>query len=133
MVDPPARWLYESDEQPKRRQHWDRPRAGFVTVRGQLVGKCPAGISIPAAEALLNQGIPHRSERHRHAWPDQIWIVHDGALFRAKPTRRGVSYHAFPARGRDFQRLPGPVRTAILDRARQLGCQAELLRWLNQH
>ncbi len=35
-------WLYEPDENPKRKHHWNKDYAGFVEVGPNRVGKCPA-------------------------------------------------------------------------------------------
>src|SRR6266568_2885800 len=38
-ADVPHKWLYEPDEVPKRKHHWDQDEAGFVAVGAIFVGK----------------------------------------------------------------------------------------------
>lgn len=122
-------WRYEPDENPKRKHAWGNPYAGFVTMQGIQIGKCPNNISIPDAERLLNGGIPVEATRSASAWPKRIYIVHDGVVYRATPTNPGVSYHAFPERAEDFRRLPRHDQEAILDEAERLGQGDQVRRW----
>ncbi|MBI4703269.1 MAG: hypothetical protein HY744_19300 [Deltaproteobacteria bacterium] len=125
-------WEYEPDEKPKRKHAWDEPYPGFVEVRGEVVGKCPAGLSNDEARELLNQGIAWTRPRSPSlGWPDAIYVVHAGAVYRAKPTNPGVSYHAFPETGERLREVPRSLRRRILDRARELGCEQEVRRWMN--
>ncbi|MBI4703444.1 MAG: hypothetical protein HY744_20215 [Deltaproteobacteria bacterium] len=125
------RWRYEPDEKPKKKHHWDKPRPGFVKVRGVDVGKCPHGLSLDRAERLLNQGIAYDPPRAATGdWPSRIYVVYEGAVFRAVPTNPGVSYHAFPDKPAELSRLPRHVLEQIEERARELGCEQEVKRWI---
>lgn len=124
---------YEPDEEPKRKHHWDRAEPGFVEVRSVLVGKCPSDLTIARAEALLQDGIPwNRPRTPDLGYPDAIYVVYDGAVYRAKPTRPGVSYHAFPELGSRLRELPRQLKTRILEKARELGCDVGVQRWMNK-
>lgn len=128
------RFTYDPGEKPKRRHHWVNDHPGFVKVRGAPVGKCPIGLSMERAEELLNQGIPYEPEEPEGAvvtgWPARIYVVHDGAIYRATPTVPGVSYHAFPELPARLRDLPRRFRENLLARARELGCEQETRRWM---
>jgi hypothetical protein len=55
--DVPHKWLYEPDDDPKRKHHWNRNEAGFVTVGAIFVAKCPSGMSLRLAQTLLDTGM----------------------------------------------------------------------------
>jgi hypothetical protein len=125
-------WSYEADETPKRKHHWDRPYAGFVDVCGQRVGKCPSDLSISAAEVALNAGVPWTPSRWRHAYPQRIYAVLDGVVYRATPTVPGVSYHGFPERPEEITndgRFKG-VLTQLTQHAQRDGCLEEFNYWM---
>ncbi len=125
-------WLYEPDEQPKRKHFWREPFAGTVEVQGTLVSKCPSTLSTQVAQAMLDNGIewqPHRG--WRNDYPQRIYAVAEGVVYRATPTNPGRSYHGFPE-------LPGHVppdrdlQGAIIELARSDGSEKEVERWLRQ-
>lgn len=129
----PPPWKYQPDEDPKRKHHWKGIRAGFVTVRGEVVGKCPCTISLELAEHLLNtSGIPWSNPRFPvGTHPDRIYVVHEGVVYRAMPTIAGVSYHAFPELPERLRHVPKTVRAQILTLADQLGCKKEVQAWMD--
>jgi hypothetical protein len=110
----PLNFEYEPDEAPKKKHAWSEPTWGFVEGRsGERVGKCPQGVTLEAAREAMNQGIPWRNDRSKSAWPDRIYFVYDGHLYHAKPTRPGVSYHAFPVDPEHPDRVPAAVRREL--------------------
>ncbi len=125
-------WKYEPDENPKIKHHWDKLTAGFVEINGARIGKCPSNMALSLAEDLLNNGIPFSPPGWNRPYPKRIYAVHDGVVYRATHTRPGVSYHGFPEYPSEIRTLPGPVRDAILQEARTLGCEKEVKRWINQ-
>ena len=56
-------WLYEPDENPKRKHHWNKDYAGFVEVGPNRVGKCPATLNLSDAQALLEPAVPSAAVR----------------------------------------------------------------------
>ncbi|HVE83096.1 MAG TPA: hypothetical protein VND93_09635 [Myxococcales bacterium] len=126
-------WKYDKGESGRRAKHaWDRDHAGFELVDGRPVWKCPRGISTEEAEAALNQGLEWHAPRSGVPWPQRIYIIRDGVLYRAMPTNPGTSYHAFPETGTEFRRLPAWLRQEIMARARQLDCEDQLSDWLKR-
>lgn len=129
MSGPP--WAYQPDENPKRRHAWGNPYPGVVEVDGEPIGKCPNDVSAELAQQLLNEGLPwHRPRGPAGGWPDAIYIVYKGAVYRAKPTNAGASYHAYPETGARLRELGRVFVARILDRARELGCEEEVRRWI---
>jgi hypothetical protein len=75
VADVPQKWLYEPDEDPKRKHHWTRDEAGFVTVGAIFVGKCPSNMSIQLAQMLLNTGIEWSPRMWPEPYPQRIYCV----------------------------------------------------------
>jgi hypothetical protein len=125
-------WIYEPSPDRKHKRGWDQPRAGFVIEKGEEVGKCPGNLAIGIAEGLLNDD--HRIEyspvRWPHSYPDRIYNIHAGQLYRATPTVPGRSYHGFPESPAKAFKLPRKVKERILELARVRGCESEISRCL---
>ena len=128
-----SRWLYEHDESPKRKHAWGEGSAGFASVRGVLVGKCPAHMGISEAQELLDTALPFSSPRWPHDYPQRLYAVHDGVVYRATRTRPGVSYHGFPEHPSRFPegRTGGLLKERLLQRATELGCEQEVRQWMD--
>lgn len=125
-------WEYETDENPKRKHHWNRNEAGHLEVQGVLVSKCPANLSNAEAEALLNEGIPfYPPSKPQNGHPRRIYAVLNGVVYRATPTNPGTSYHGFPELR---ENLPPHrfLHRAIMERARLEGKDSEeaVRKWL---
>jgi hypothetical protein len=131
MAGEQAPWTYEPDETPKRKHHWARNEAGFVKVGNIRIGKCPANLTIEDAERLLNVGVPWSPRGWTKNFPERIYCVHDGWVFRATVTRPGSSYHGFPELR---EKLPPDRRLheELLRKARTLGVESErrVKQWL---
>ena len=132
MVEPGDLWEYDPGEQPKRKHAWNKNEAGFVRKNEIMVGKCPRGFDLNEARGLLNKGIPMPSMRGSGSHPRRIYVVYNGVLYRAVPTRPGFSYHAFPEIPSEFEKLDDQLKTLIWERARADGTERELKRWLKQ-
>ena len=128
-------WRYEVDEKHKWKHHWDRLIPGFVFLGHDdvPVGKCPSDMTSEQAEKLLNEGIPFFPEGWKASHPKRIYVVHDGAVYRAAETNPGSSYHGFPETGAELRHLPSSIRNAILKKAQELGCEVKVQRWMNQN
>ena len=126
-------WRYESDENPKRKHHWDKDHAGFVEVGRVPVGKCPATMDPSNAQALLNDAIPYFPPRWNRPYPQRLYTVSEGVVYRASPTNPGTSYHGFPEHPSTFPRAGNArdVKRQLLERATQLGCERKVRQWMN--
>jgi hypothetical protein len=124
-------WKYEPDEVPKRKHHWSEPSAGFEEdPAGNRVGKCPSGLPLETAQALLDRAIPWSPSTWRRTYPQRLYAVLEGVLYRANPTNPGTSYHGFPEHPSRFPKGGRALKHALLGRAKELGCEAELKRWM---
>jgi hypothetical protein len=123
-------WRYEPDETPKRKHHWKENFAGFETVGSVLVAKCPNGMSLEQAEDLLNDGIEWSPRGWLNDYPQRIYAVLDGVLYRAMPTNPGASYHGFPEHHSRFPAGNRALRQRVLEQAARRGCELELRRWM---
>ena len=126
-------WLYEPDESPKRKHHWNKDLAGFVEVGPNLVGKCPATLDLSDAQALLDGAVPYFLPRWNRPYPQRLYAVWDGVVYRAAPTNPGTSYHGFPEHPAGFPRTRSAraIKQELLQRADQQGCEREVRRWMN--
>lgn len=123
-------WLYETDENPKRKHHWNNDFAGQERVGSVVVSKCPAHLSHDQAQDLLNSGFEYYPPATTaRGYPGRIYAVLNGVVYRATPTNPGSSYHGFPEL-RDNLPPAREVREAIIQLARQDGSEEEVLRWL---
>jgi len=124
--------VYEPDERPKRKHRWRHAYAGFVEQCGEKVGKCPLTLSDAQAEELLNtQAVPYFNPKARGPSPDRLYVVHDGVVYRAVPTRAGLSFHGFPESPEHLARLPRAVLEQILALAERLGCKDRVQDWMS--
>lgn len=129
------RWRYEAEENPKVKHHWARDTPGFHPWRGERVGKCPgappAGPKLQTLEDLLAGGIPWYPPHGPVEYPLRIYFIYDGWLYRATPTNPGQSYHAFPE-DPEKDNVPPAIKRAIRARARELGVEKRIERWLRK-
>jgi hypothetical protein len=130
-VGPNSSWTYEPDQVPKRKHHWAKPEAGFERIGKYRVGKCPAAMSLDEAQALLERAIPWSPSNWRRSYPQRLYAVRDGVLYRATPTNPGTSYHGFPEVPNRFPAGASSLQASLLAQARELNCEAELREWMN--
>lgn len=132
VMRPVSSYAYEPDETPKRKHHWDKDEAGFDEDGAGFVGKCPTSITIPVAQELLDGAIPWFPARGDKAYPQRLYAIRKGVLYRATPTNPGRSYHGFPEHYSRFVKGTGSreLREQLLTRARTEGCEQELREWM---
>ncbi len=100
----------------------------------RVVAHCPRGITNAAAEELINSAdrlevfLPPIEASGRD--PGILYVLHDGVLYRAEPTRRGISYHGFPEMKAKFDELTGKERRVVEAWADKLGRRTEFDAWL---
>jgi hypothetical protein len=124
-------WDYVENPDRKHKRGWDKPSPDFVEVNGELVGKCPTTITVEMATKLLNLGIPYFPPRWPRAYPERIYNIYEGQLYRATPTVPGVSYHGFPEHPTKAQKLPKALKQQILDSPAAAEYQEEIRRCLS--
>lgn len=116
-----------------RRKHcWTKDYAEIVPEGSASVGKCPATLSKEQAEILLNEALCEKGTKPVSR-TERLWTVHDGVIYEAVSSLPGV-YHGYPWQGRPGRnRLSRPVKRALLERAREQGCELEVKDWLKRH
>lgn len=85
------------------------------------------------AQALLDDAIPYCHPRWSRPYPQRLYAVSDGVVYRASPTNPGTSYHGFPEHPSAFPRTGNArdVKRELLERSRQQGCEREARQWMN--
>ena len=124
-------WKYVHDRRRKHKRAWKKNEAGFMQdPKGSFIGKCPANMTVEVAEALLNSGIEFSSDRWPHDYPERIYNIRDGVVYRATPTVPGESYHGFPEHPDRARKLPRDIKDQLMQLADKLGCHEEVRKWL---
>lgn len=108
-------------DQPEIRFHPDDPK--------RWVGLCPGSLTAADHLRLLNEAIPGANGDRELPFPKSLWVVHEGAIYKADTTDRGKSYHGYPYRGK----LPGVLVEELRKMALAKGCEREFDRWAKQH
>lgn len=108
-------------DRPEIRFHNDNPK--FCT------GLCPRGIAEELKATLLNEAIADDPGDREIDFPKRLYVVHEGAIYRAETTDWGKSYHAYPYRGK--------LGRSLLDRLTQMAddkaCRKDFDDWVNRH
>jgi hypothetical protein len=76
----------------------------------RYVGKCPAGMSAELRTQLLNEAISAPAGDREIDYPKYLYTVHNGAIYEARTSDAGVSYHGFPYRGKLTRQLVDQLR-----------------------
>jgi hypothetical protein len=108
------------DKGEKRFKHEGRgPQPEIQYVRDSpkyFVGKCPAGMPAHLRERLLNEAIPGPNGDRDISYPKYLYVVHKGAIYEARTSDAGVSYHGFPYRGKLNRELTEKLRKMAEDK-----------------
>jgi len=124
-------WKYVPDPNRKHKKGWQKNFVGFIEKpKGSFIGKCPTNLTTEQAEKLLNTGIEFSPPDWKREYPERIYNIHDGVLYRATATNPGESYHGFPEHPTRAQKLPKVLKERILKIAEHHNCLEEIKRWL---
>lgn len=93
------------------------------------VGLCPRSIPDELRTTLLNEAISDENGDRELDFAKRLYVVHNGAIYRAETTDWGKSYHAFPYRGK----LGKSLLTALGRMAERKGCRKEFDTWVEKH
>lgn len=126
-------YVYEPDEQPKRKHYWRKDEAGFEQVGPNFIGKCPRNLTLEDAQQLLDAGVPWSPPKWPKKHPKRLYAIHDGVVYRAGETVPGRSYHGYPEHKSRFPKgkEASATKEALLQRAEELGCELEVRRWMS--
>ena len=121
------------DKGEKRVKHKGRARLPeirfFKNQPKRHVGLCPAGIPAELRLQLLNEAIPAPAGDRDIDYDKYLYVVHEGAIYEARTSDAGVSYHAFPYRGRLSNQIVEQLRTM----ARNKDCLDGFEKWVKNH
>jgi len=111
----------------RRKHNGVSEQAEIVMEFGKLVGKCPRGFNLDMALSLVQNAIPE----YRNSQPDKpfrLWNYYQGAIYVAKSSNGGKSWHGFPA----LKPPPKHIKKALMERAREIGEEPQAQTWLGR-
>ncbi len=121
-------WRYDPGE--KRTKHkWAKDYPGFVNQDGCPVGKCPKSMTRYTAESLLNKGVAWSNPNLERSYPNAIFNVHEGVIYKATITEHARSYHGYPWKGR----VPRKVFIKLEEIAEANDWNGEFGKWVKRH
>ncbi len=104
-----------------------RPEFRFVRNNPKhVIGLCPADVPPAERARLLAAAIP--ASRSPQPVP-RLYAVHQGAIYEARSSDWGRSYHAYPFRGK----LTATLLAALAEMAEQEGCIDAFHAWVRAH
>ena len=129
MPQPPRKY----DKGEKRLKHEGRsaePEIQFAKGNPKLwIGKCPAGMAIAQREQLLNEAIAGPVGDREIDYAKYLYVVHQGAIYEARTSDAGTSYHGFPYRGKLSLHLLDQLRAM----AERKNCLKKFDQWVKNH
>jgi len=121
------------DKGEKRWKHVGRtpiPEIEFDKHQPRMfVGKCPTGISDSMRSQLLADAISTSTGDREIDYPKYLYVVHEGAVYEARTSDAGGSYHGFPYRGR----IDSDVLEKLRLMAQKKQCLDAFERWVKDH
>jgi hypothetical protein len=122
---------YEKGE----RRHKHVGKGAFPTIeidRGdpkKWVGKCPATISEENRLLLLAEAIAAPNGDREIEFDKRLYVVHEGAIYEARTSDDGMSYHGYPYKGR----LSGTMLAQLEEMADRKNCGPAFRDWVKKH
>jgi hypothetical protein len=95
----------------------------------RFVGKCPAGMPAQLRTQLLNEALPAPSGDREIDYPKYLYVVHNGAIYEARTSDAGGTYHGFPYRGRLARDMMDQLRRMAQDK----NCLDAFEQWVKKH
>jgi hypothetical protein len=86
-------------------------------------------MSLQLRESLLNEAIAAPNGDREADYPKYLYVVHNGAIYQARTSDAGVSYHGFPYRGP----LGGHLVEELKTMAESKNCLKEFNRWVKDY
>lgn len=121
------------DKGERRHKHdWSKPYAGFQTDNGnpkKVIGKCPQGVDVSDRDRLLQIAVPLENGDRDLPVPKAVFAVYQGAIFVARTSDFGTTYHGYPFQGK----LPKAMLEALRCMADKEGCRDGLEKWIKTY
>lgn len=95
----------------------------------RFVGKCPTSMSGEVRTKLLNEAIAAPVGDREIDYPKYLYAVHNGAIYEARTSDAGVTYHGFPYRGKLARQLVEQLRAVAQDKS----CLEAFEKWVKNH
>jgi hypothetical protein len=92
-------------------------------------GLCPKDVPDTEKARLLNLAIPKPNADFEAPQPRLVFAVYKGAIYAARTSDAGQSYHAYPFKGKLADTLIEGLRIM----ADQEKCRPELEKWIKAH
>ncbi len=121
------------DKGEKRLKHQGRgPKPEFRVYTNdpkRIEGLCPATMSQQLREALLNEAIAAPNGDREAEYIKYLYAVHEGAIYEARTSDAGQTYHGFPYRGILGKVIVDKLRV----KAEEKKCLQEFNRWVKDY
>jgi hypothetical protein len=121
------------DKGEKRFKHEGRTRLPeirfFPKQPRRVEGLCPKGFPEDLRSQLLNEAIAAPRGDRDIDYDKYLYVVHEGAIYEARTSDAGVTYHAFPYHGTLSQEIVDQLRSM----ARNKDCLDGFERWIKSH
>jgi len=131
LSPPPLTRKYDKGER-RHKHEWggSYPIIEFDKKRPRRwVGKCPATMPAELRQSLLNEAIAGPKGDRDIDYDKYLYVVHEGAIYEARTSDGGKSYHGFPYRGK----LAKQVVEALRAQAKTKGCLETFEGWIKSH
>lgn len=126
----PARKYEKGKDRFKHVGKSDKPEIEYVTSNPRhRVGRCPHKMPDTLKTQLLNEAISADNGDREIDFAKRLYVVHEGAIYRAETTDWGISYHAYPYAGK----LGRSLLTELGKMAAAKGCHAEFDIWVKDY
>jgi len=127
MAEPQHKYRYDKGENRCKHLGTD-PEAQIVYKYGEEIGECPRGFALDVAQQLLDNAIEEYRSRQPDA-PFRLWNYHDGAVYQARTSDGGMTWHGYPVQGRH---IPDSIKRQLDGQAEALGERSRLNQWLRK-
>jgi hypothetical protein len=120
------------DKGERRFKHVGRtpyPEFRFEHDPRRRVGLCPNNLTHADHTRLLKNAIPEANGDRTVEFPKRLYVVHDGAIYRAETTDWGKSYHGYPYKGK----LGRGMAERLREMATALKCLEAFEAWMEEH
>jgi hypothetical protein len=95
----------------------------------RIEGLCPRNMTLELRESLLNEAIAAPNGDREADYPKYLYVVHNGAIYEARTSDAGTTYHGFPYRGPLSRQLVEELQ----EMAERKNCRKEFSRWVKDY
>jgi hypothetical protein len=130
LLAPVQRKYDKGEKRFKHESHTRKPEIRFFKGQPKFrVGLCPAGFPADLRLQLLNEAIPAPAGDRDIDYVKYLYVVHEGAIYKACTSDAGVTYHAYPYSGTLSKQIVEQLRTM----ARNKDCIVGFEKWVKTH